>query len=211
MTMYGKVQPDHLGRPHQIWFSKHAATIIGPGRYRLEQQGDMLLLHPDPAGRTLTKARTIAAGAVLDGFNRDGRLTNEPFPIRRRSGSQGIFELALRAPDPNLSTRGVQRDTALPMQVVDQPALQRQPYSTDDLVRLFALLTIIQGENLDEQAWRDSPDDLLRRLPAHGTVMARFGSFTRFHAFVEFQVGRMRRAHLGEQAAHDELERLLDR
>lgn len=207
MSMYGRVQPDALGRPARIWVNQHAATVMGAGPWKVEVQGERLVLRRDPAGlRMAEKTRTISAGAILDQLNTDGALTNEPFPVRRLR--DGEFECLVREPDPALSARGNSRAQAMPMTMVERGVMQRQQHNTAEFVQLFALLELARGEPLKPEHYA-APDDLLARMPGHSTILARFGTWARFEGFVAFQRRRLERQYPKPDLAHDRLLELL--
>lgn len=173
MAMYGRVQPDKLGRPNGIWFSAHAAQVIGGGLWTLsaDDGGYLVLRHAEDGTYRIGKSRFVSCGALLDQFNTEGELTNEPFPIRRRR--DGVFELAITSPDPQLGGRSnSQRQTAMPMQYTPGGLPERQVYSQDDLVRLYALLTVALGEPVTEASF-DDPHPLLEKLPSLAAIRGR--------------------------------------
>lgn len=209
MTMYGRIQPDQLGRPSLLWLSKHAQDVMGQGPYAFEADGDILVASASPSGRRLSaKARTYSLGRLLDNFNHDGKLTNEPFPIKR--GRDGEYHLLVRQPDPSLSSRNNQRITALPMQVVERTVIVKQEYSTEEFVRLFALAQMARASEALTEADFTTLDDLLAQLPKHETILSRFGSLSRFDAFVDFQYRRLKRGNLTANEAYERLQDLLN-
>lgn len=206
MSMYGRIRPDSLGRPSRLWLSKHARQVINLAVVDLHVEGNLLMLTPDVSGAyRITGTGDIAMRGLLDGLNRDGALTDEAFPVRRvRTG----FELHVLAPDAALAATST-REQAMPMRVSGRGfGVPRQTYSQTDFVQLFALAEVVAGQAITEEALR-SPDDLLARLPTLESVLARFGSYSRFQAFAAFQQGKLR--GLSSAAAHERLLTLLER
>lgn len=202
-AMRGRVMPNKMGLPTYVQVNKVAANNM-TGSYEalvVDDEGvQVLRLTPMPSaekGLTLTQTGRLRLGAILDQFNNAQTLSDIPFPIvrkRLRGGEIVAFDLHLHSPDPELR-RGGSRENARPMRLVGEGS-RSQPISDTQMLRLFALVELIEGAF--------SEDDLQRRrgilegLPTYDDLIGRFGSWERFREFLEFQVAVLKRKRLDE-------------